>query len=96
MYCISTCARVVADISHKTSSAQTYASYPYDEYPSLSLVHGALYGNATYGNVAVAGTPSPGGEVTFITPPQGPQVDQVFCAVVRLARSYPPALFPVI
>jgi hypothetical protein len=65
---------------------QTYASYPYNEYPVLSLSHGALYGNATeHAPAAVAGNVTAGDAVSFITPPQGPNAAQVWCGVVRPA-----------
>ncbi|EKM51294.1 uncharacterized protein PHACADRAFT_263332 [Phanerochaete carnosa HHB-10118-sp] len=58
----------------------TWASYPFNDFPLLTLLHGGLFGNGTYGNVAQASQVEAGDPPSFIIPPQNP-TPQIYCGV---------------
>ncbi|KIP02454.1 hypothetical protein PHLGIDRAFT_79089 [Phlebiopsis gigantea 11061_1 CR5-6] len=62
----------------------TWASFPYNDFPTLSLVHGGLWGNDAAGaERAQGGAPAAGSEPSFVVPPQSATADPVYCGVVR-------------
>lgn len=62
-------------------SAQTLASFPFNDFPLLNLLHGGLFGNNTNGNAAEAVQVNPGDAPGFVVPPQGPAAS-IYCGVV--------------
>ena len=61
---------------------QTYATYPYDDFPSLSLLHGALHPNSP-NDIVIASTPVfDGDQIGFIQENDAPAPAQIYCGVV--------------
>ncbi|GJE94057.1 hypothetical protein PsYK624_102250 [Phanerochaete sordida] len=60
----------------------TWASFPYDDFPELSLEHGALSGTGPMGNVAAAGNVTAGIPPGFIVPGSSIETPfQIYCGV---------------
>ncbi|TFK49273.1 hypothetical protein OE88DRAFT_1662716 [Heliocybe sulcata] len=70
----------------------TWATFPYNDWPTLSLVNGGLYGNSSYGNQAVSSGATNGTTVGFITTTPTPTPSQVFCIVPNKNSSGLPLL----
>lgn len=63
---------------------QTYASYPYNQWPTLSIIDGVLYGNGEHMNPAEGFAPAAGTQISFVVPPQG-KGDKAWCGLVSNA-----------
>jgi len=63
----------------------TYASYPYNDFPSLSLISGALIPNSATGATSADANVTSGGVVTFVTTSLDlPTPAQIYCAVADI------------
>lgn len=66
---------------------QTWASYPYNDFPTLSLLQGALHPNSP-SNIVITDTPVyDGDELGFINENDAPAPAQIYCAVVSILVS---------
>ncbi|CCL98476.1 uncharacterized protein FIBRA_00474 [Fibroporia radiculosa] len=63
----------------------TYASYPYNDWPNLSLLQGGLVANSIYNFTSPAGNVTSGNELSFVTTTyNAPPPAQIYCAVADI------------
>lgn len=65
--------------------SKTFASYPFNDFPSLSMQAGAIFAHSPSGNAAVNSNVTGAGEKPgFIETNPEPQPPQIYCAVVSI------------
>lgn len=66
-----------------TIALQTWATYPFNDYPTYSLLNGVLHPNGQSGVVPSDYAPTDGAELGFIVEVNAPTGAPIYCAVVR-------------